>query len=139
MPAWLVYSVAVMLLWGTWAFLPKLSTRTLDARSTLFYQHLGGFLTALIVLSTAKFKLKFDAAGVPWALLTGVLGVLGLLCYLQAVARQSIAVVVMVTALYPIITVSLSVLILKDRITSLQWLGILFALCALACMSWPSR
>ena len=139
MPAWLGYSLGVMVLWGMWAFLPKISTRTLDARSTLFFQHLGGFLTALIVLSTARFKLKFEPSGMAWAMLTGMLGVLGLLCYLQAVARQSIGVVVMVTALYPLITVTLSVLVLKDRITGLQWMGIFFALCALACMSWPSK
>ena len=139
MPAWLVYSIGVMLLWGTWAFLPKISTRTLDAQSTLFFQHLGGFLTALIVVGLVRFRIKVDPAGISWAMLTGMLGVLGLLCYLQAVARQSIAVVVMVTALYPLITVTLSVLILKDKITSMQWLGIVFALCALACMSAPSR
>src|SRR5687768_719187 len=98
MPAWLVYSIGVMLLWGTWAFLPKISTRTLDAQSTLFFQHLGGFLTALIVVGLLRFRIKVDPTGITWAMITGMLGVLGLLCYLQAVARQSIAVVVMVTA-----------------------------------------
>lgn len=76
---------------------------------------------------------------VSWAMLTGMLRALGLLCYLQAVQRQSIAIVAMVTALYPIITVALSVLVLKDKIGEVQWLGILFALCSLACMSWPSK
>jgi transporter family protein len=128
-----------MLLWGTWAFLPKISTRTLDARSVLVFQNLGAFSMALVILASARFKLKFHPAGISWAILTGTLGVLGLLCYLQAVARQSIAIVVMVTALYPVVTVALSVLVLKDRISNMQWLGILFALCSLACMSWPSK
>ena len=139
MPSWLVYCVAVLLLWGTWAFLPKISSRTLDSRSVLFYQNLGGLFMVFVVLATDRFKIKFNLAGVPWALLTGALGVLGLLCYLQAIQRHSIGVVVMVTSLYPMVTVALTVLILKDRISGIQWLGILFAFCSIACMAWPSK
>ena len=139
MPAWLTYSLLVVRLWGLWAFLPKLATRTLDATSVLFYQQVGAAVMAMAVLGSAHFRLKSEPRGIVWAVVTGALGVGGLLCYLQAAARYKISVVVMLTALYPLLTVFLSILILKERIAAIQWLGILFALAAIACMSVPTK
>src|SRR6266550_6678694 len=116
MPAWLIYSFLVVLLWGLWAFLPKLATRTLDAPSVLFYQQVGAVVMSIAVLAAVHFRLKSEPRGIAWAMVTGVLGVAGLLCYLQAAARYRISVVVMLTALYPLLTILLSIVVLKERI-----------------------
>src|SRR5579872_4582162 len=82
---WLFYCILVLLFWGLWAFLPKLATRTLDAPSALLFQQVGAFAAALCILIAVRFKIKLEPRGIAWAVLTGALGVAGLLCYLQAV------------------------------------------------------
>jgi drug/metabolite transporter (DMT)-like permease len=41
--------------------------------------------------------------------------------------------------MYPIITVALSVAILRERINGLQWLGVCFALLAILLLSAPGK
>jgi transporter family protein len=139
LPAWLFYSLLALLFWGFWAFLPKLATKTLDPPTTLFFQQVGAMVMAACVLAAARFRLKIEPSGISWALLTGIVGVCGLLCFLQAAVRYRLSVVVMLTALYPILTMILSVAILREKVTPLQGLGILLALCAIALMSTPSK
>jgi transporter family protein len=139
LPAWLTYSILTLLLWGLWAFLPRLATRTLDPTSTLLFQQMGALIGTLCVLATAGFRFHMEIKGVSWALLTGMLGVFGLLCFLQAVTRYRLSVVVMMTALYPLITVGLSVLVLREKLTALQWLGVALAMTAILLMSTPSE
>jgi len=128
-----------MLFWGLWAFLPKQVMRTLDAPTTLFFQQLGAMTMGLCVLAAVRFRLKIEPMGISLALLTGFLGVCGLVCFFQAVTRYRMSVVIMITALYPIVTLALSVLILREKITGLQWLGILFAVIAIALLSTPTK
>src|SRR5437016_506639 len=106
-PAWLGFSIIAMLLWGLWAFLPRIASRTLDLQTTLFFQQLGAFSMGLCVLAATRFKLKIEPVGIKWAFVTGFLGVCGLLCYFQAISRQRVSVVIMLTALYPLVTLML--------------------------------
>jgi len=139
MPAWIIYCLLVLVFWGVWAFLPKISTMTLDASSTLVYQQIGAAVATVAVLGTTKFRFHSELRGSLLAIATGVLGVLGLLCYLQAVVRYRLSVVVMLTALYPIMTVGLSMAILRERLSALQWLGVAVALVAIFLLSTPSK
>ena len=138
MPSWLVYSVLVILFWGVWAFLPRIAHRTLDTKSVLFFQQMGALAATMVFMSVQRLQLKYDWRGISWAFLTGILGVLGLFCYLQASSRNKLSVVVIMTALYPVLTVTLSIIVLRERLTPLQFLGILFAAVAIVLLSWPS-
>ncbi len=137
--AWFFYCVLALLVWGLWAFLPKLATRTLDVTTTLVFQQFGALIMAVCVLAAARFRLKLDGPGIGWAMLTGFVGVAGLLCFLQAAVRYRLSVVVMLTALYPIVTMVLSLIFLRERITPVQWLGVLCAVAAIVLMSLPGR
>lgn len=136
---WLFYCLAAMVLWGLWAFLPKFSTRHLDTHSALIFQQLGAVAAGLCVLAAMKFRVKVEWTGISYAFLTGVLGVVGLIFYLQAVTRYRLSVVVPVTSMYPVVTILLSLTILREKISPVQWLGVFFALLAIVLISWPSR
>ena len=58
-------------------------------------------------------------------------GSLGALFFLHAVSKQKASIVVTATALYPLITIILACLILKEPITLKQGIGIIFALIAM--------
>lgn len=132
MPSWVGPAVVAFLCWGLWAFLPKLTTRYIDPRSAVVYEALGGLLVAAVVLGLLALRPATDPRGVGLALLTGVLGVAGALAYLLSVVRGPVTLVATVTALYPVLTVALSAVFLREPVTAQQWLGIGLALLAIA-------
>jgi uncharacterized membrane protein len=119
-----------------WSFLPRLATKTLDWRSTLFYQQMGAVAVGVVVLASAKFKLGWEPRGVSWAMLTGACGVCGLLLYLQALTGTAgggnTTGVMMISALYPVIGVGLATVVLREKVSASQVAGVVMAIAALA-------
>ncbi|MFN3544683.1 MAG: EamA family transporter [Thiobacillus sp.] len=132
MPAWTLPAFIAFFAWGLWALLPKITTGILDPRSVLFFQALGAFLTALVVLATLGFRPMLDARAVPLAMLTGALGMAGGLAYLFAISRGPASLVAVVTALYPLLTVALAYAFLGETVSVRQWIGIGLGLVSLA-------
>jgi transporter family protein len=75
-------------------------------------------------------------AGVFWAFLTGILGGVGNLAFFQALVKGgSASVVAPVTALFPMVTVLLALLFLRERLGRLQWVGLALAFVAIYLLS----
>jgi transporter family protein len=68
--------------------------------------------------------------GIIFAVLGGLTGTLGVLFFIIALGKGKVSVIVPLTALYPIITITLGFLILKESITLTQGVGVIFALIA---------
>ena len=87
-------------------------------------------LVAVLLLATRVGRAGTRAA-FRWAGLAGVLGSLGNIAFLAAVRNGELAVVAVITALYPAGTVVLARTILKERFTRTQVLGLGVAAAAL--------
>ena len=135
MTSWLPASLAALLCFGLWGFFPKLAVAYLDPRSALVYQTLGGLLVGLLVLASLKFSPAFHPKGVLFAFLTGMAGVAGTLCFFAAASRGRISLVVSLTALYPLITIALAALFLKEPLTLKHLAGMACALAAILLLS----
>lgn len=135
MPAWLPAALAALVCFGLWGFFPKLAVAYLDHRSVLVYQTLGGLLVGLLVLFSLKLSPAFHPRGLLFALLTGLAGVGGTLFYLAAAERGKISLVVSITALYPLITIVLAALFLKEPLTLKHLAGMICALVAILLLS----
>ncbi len=135
MPPWVVPAALAFLLWGVYAFLPKLTTRYVDAASAVVYHALGGLAVALVVLAVLGFRPAADPRGAGLALVTGMLGVAGALAYLYAVTRGPVGVIATVTALYPVLSIALATLYLHEPLTLRQGVGIALALVAIVLVS----
>jgi len=135
MSSWLPSSLAALLCFGLWGFFPKLAVTYLDPRSASFYQSLGSLLVGLLVLASLKFSPAFHAKGVLFAVLTGMAGVTGTLFFFAAASRGRISLVVSLTALYPLITILLAALFLKEPLTLKHLAGMLCALAAILLLS----
>jgi len=135
MTSWLPASLAALVCFGFWGFFPKLAVAYLDPRSALVYQTLGGLLVGLLVLASLKFSPAFHPKGVLFAVLTGMAGVAGTLCFFAAASRGRISLVVSLTALYPLITIALAALFLKEPLTLKHLLGMVCALAAILLLS----
>ena len=127
MRGWLFNSILALVCFGLWAFLPKIAVKYITPKSALLYEVMGGVLVALIVWSTVGKGIDYDFRGIAPAFLTGVIGYLGMLFFLSAVSIGKVSIIASLTAVYPAVTIILAVIILKEKIGIVQYIGIFLA------------
>jgi transporter family protein len=140
-PAWLFWSLATIVLWGTWGLVSKIASAGVDAYvNQLLYT--AGLAPLLIFVAwtvhrqSAKDRRERRVAGVSWAFLTGILGGVGNIAFFQALVKGGKAsVVAPVTALFPMVTVLLALMFLKERLGRTQWIGLALAFVAIYLLS----
>lgn len=132
---WFPAAVLALFSFGLWGLFTKLAVAHIDSKTALIYQTVGVLIVGLIMLFSMKFKPATDAKGISYALLTGLAYGVGCLFYLMAASKGKIITVVTLTALYPLITILLAYLLLKEGVNFKQWMGILLAFVAIVLMS----
>ena len=140
-PAWLLWSMATIVLWGAWGLVSKIASNGVDVYvNQLLYT--AGLAPLMIFIAWTVWKhspresAKDRRRGVFWAFLTGILGGLGNLAFFQALVKGGEAsIVAPVTALFPMVTVLLAVLFLKERLGRTQWVGLALAFVAIYLLS----
>lgn len=135
MTTWVLPAFFSLISFGLWGLFTKLAVVHIDSKSALVYQTAGVLIIGLITLFTMKFKPATDTKGLSYALLTGLTYGLGCLFYFVAASRGKIVTVVTLTALYPLVTILLAYLLLKEDINFKQCIGIGFAFLAIFLMS----
>jgi transporter family protein len=132
MALWLLLAICCVSFWGVWGFMAKLTTA--KGMHPLALSAISSLTTAL----TAWVAFYF-IGGAPWerssanismALLTGILGSAGAISFFLALQHGRASLVVPLSALYPVITIILSLLILNERPSPIQGLGIALAIVA---------
>ena len=130
-PKWLWLALMSTFWWGLWAFLVKLGSRHLDPfqMQALF---VAGMIPVMgIVLARKRPTHKPDRLGLVYGVLNGVLATLGMLAFYAAMETGRASVVGPVTALFPIVTVAGSALVLHERLNAVQGAGVCLALVAI--------
>ena len=90
----------------------------------------GGLLiTGLIVVAQRRFR-EITAAGIRWGVLTGCIDSLGTMLFVRASQSGRLDEAVVLSSLYPAITVLLARVFLKEHFTPWKFAGILAALAA---------
>jgi transporter family protein len=132
---WQFYAALTWIVWGLWGYLPKRALATLDPRSVLVLEGVGGVLVALTLLLSAGGRIAVDRSGMLAAVATGVCGLGGAYFFLLALQRGKASVIVPFTSLYPLVTLALSVVLLRERPSPANLLGIAFAIAAVILLS----
>ena len=131
MHRWVLWTLLAVLCWGIWALVGKLisvSPALTQALSTI------GLIPVFVALG---FSRKLTASGnrrrgALLAMSAGALTCLGNIAYYDMLSRGAkTATVVPLTALYPLVTVLLAVVLLKERLNRVQSAGIAFSLGAI--------
>jgi transporter family protein len=92
---------------------------------------IGGLPVVLAVLIGIQFKLERSRKGILYGLAVGLLSAAGSMAFFGAFrAGGNASVIATITGLYPMITVILAVIFLRERLTRLQILGLGFATAA---------
>ena len=86
-------------------------------------------ITALIVLLQRNFR-DITAAGVRWGVLTGCIDSLGTMLFVRAGQTGRLDEAVVISSLYPAVTVLLARIVLKEHFTRWRFVGLVAALAA---------
>ena len=138
MSAWLGYSLLVIVLWGIVGLLQKLGTNRVSANSLLIWLMVGYVLLIPWLLSTTRLSdlTPRDTVIGTLAGITNGLGAWYLFASLESGAKASVA--IPLTALNPLLTILLAMIFLSERLTALQWVGIIIAIIAGAMISYET-
>ena len=133
---WFWYSILCVLCWGGWALFSKLGSREIPPQTMQFLFTIGTLPVGIALLAARKFKMERSPRGITYAVLNGTLaGVGGLTLFAAYHTDSNTALITVVTALYPMITVVLAVLLLRERFRLVQVVGLMFALAAIVVFS----
>lgn len=141
LPLWLLWSLLTILLWGLWGLVSKVASSGVDAYTNQLLYTAGlvplmAFAAWVVHRHRAGDSREHRARGAAWAFFTGILGGLGNIAFFQALVKGGKAsIVAPVTALFPMVTVLLAVIVLRERLGRLQWLGLALAFAAIYLLS----
>ncbi len=120
-------------MWGVWGIISKAATGVASGATILVLSTLGVLPAGLMLLLSGNLKRGEDLRlGCVYAFATGVCGSTGNLLMLQSLSSGGDASIVLpLTGMFPLATVILAVVILRERLNGVQVAGIVFAVAAL--------
>ncbi len=134
---WLLFAIVTTVFWGVWGALIEIPEKA-GFPATLGYSvwALTMIPCALAALKVAGWRLERDKRSVLLGSTVGFLGAGGQLLLFEALRSGPAYLVFPIIALYPVVTVALSVTLLKERASRRAWVGIVCALVALPMLSY---
>jgi drug/metabolite transporter (DMT)-like permease len=135
--AWLILAALVFLAWGVQAFFMKFSNETMKAESIFFYMA----LTAVVMIPFAVWMTDFSRP-INWgfkgpylAALIQILNAVGALCLVYAMRYGKAIIVTPLTALAPVLTIIISLIIYGVVPHAVLVTGMVFASAAIYLMA----
>jgi drug/metabolite transporter (DMT)-like permease len=137
MPKWLLYSFASAVCFGVWGFVSKIAADGVPPMQNLILSAAGLVPPALLLLPSIQWRAERSVGrGMLFGFLTGIFGGLGNLSLYAALSGGGKAAVVFpLTAIYPLITVLIAWLLLREQLSRAQLGGIAAALASIIAFS----
>ncbi len=134
---WFLFALITTVFWGVWGALIE-TTEKAGFPATLGYAvwALTMIPCAVIALRVSKIKLEFSRKQIFYGALIGFTGAGGQLILFQALRELPAYLVFPIISLSPLITIILSYAFLKERTNRRGYLGIIFAMTAIALLSY---
>jgi len=134
---WLLYALITMITWGVWG---AFSDQTTLPKNLIYVVWaLSMVPCALAALINIKFKLDVRPKPALLSMAVGLLGAGGQFVLFLALDYAPAYLVMPMISVAPIVTVLLSALFLKERVSRLGVLGIVLAFVALVCFALPDN
>lgn len=119
-----------------WIFFSKLGGNEIPPRTMQYLFNWGGLPVGLLFLALRRFRMEWSPKGITYGLIVGVLSGLGQLALFAAYrGSANTSVVTVISSLYPLVTVILAVIFLRERLTRTQLAGLGFAMIAFVIFS----
>jgi uncharacterized membrane protein len=133
---WFWCAIASSLCWTAWAFTAKLGSREIPPTTMEFISAFGFILVGLGVMGARKIKPEKSSSGKLLALISGLLLAFGGICLFSAYRTgYNASIITSITSLYPVVTVLLALIFLRERLNRVQVVGFFFAAVAILLLS----
>ena len=117
-----------IVMWGLWGFFGKLALQKGMAPITIFLAEVitsvACTVPIVVVLLRSHSLSQFHTSWNVFGVLSGAGLALGLLSYYFALEKTQASLLVPLTAIYPVVSVLLSYAVLHERLSLLQWVGV---------------
>lgn len=122
---WLFWAVMAFVFWGIWAVPSKVAIESIGESDYIFIDSLTMVLIWVpLWLFMEKGRLDRNIRKLSYSATAGTLASIGTVCLFLGIANGQVSIVTPVTSIYPIFTVILARLMLKERLRWLQYLAI---------------
>lgn len=130
-------AIITIVLWGVWGAFIEIPEKA-GFPATLGYSVWAVTLipVSLIALKLISWKLDRDVRSICLGMAAGVMGCGGQLILFQCLRLGPAYIVFPIISLYPVVTVILSVLFLKEKANKRSWIGVSIALVAVVLLSY---
>jgi uncharacterized membrane protein len=136
----LFWTIVTLVSWGVWAILAKELGEALTPSQSQVLSTLGMLpLLAALSLVQGPPAIGNRRRGIALAFASGVVSSLGNIPYYAALGGGNAATVVPLAALYPLVTVLLAVVLLKERLNHVQLCGVVLSLVAIYLFNLPGE
>ncbi len=134
---WLAYALVTTVFWGVWGAFIEIPEKN-GFPATLGYTvwALTMLPCAIVALWVAGWRLEWDRRSILLGSLVGLLGAGGQLVLFETLRLGPAYLVFPIISLYPVLTIILSVSVLKEKASRKAWIGIGFALLAVGLLSY---
>ena len=141
MSGWLRLSMLAMLAYGVWGLVSSLASQNVSPLTLQIVSTVGLFPVAVVLMfSKNVHKSANRNRGILLAMATGIIGGTGNLTLYQALRLGGEASVIFpLTGMYPLVTIMLAQVLLKERLNRIQAVGIALALVAIYLFSVQQR
>ena len=138
LPRWLFYTLLAATFWGVWGVITKVAADAIPPLPNQVLFTLGLVPSAAWAARGRPWNTTSGATtrGLVWGVASGALAAVGNMAVFAAMsAGGRAAIVIPLTSVYPIVTVVLAWLFLKERLNAIQAVGFLIALAAILLLS----
>jgi drug/metabolite transporter (DMT)-like permease len=134
---WLVYAIITTVFWGIWGALIEIPEKA-GFPSTLIYVvwSLTMIPPALVAMHLIGWKFDFRPKSIFLGMTVGILGAGGQLILFKTLAISPAYLVYPFISMSPVVTIALSMILLKERANKFGWGGVILALIAIPLLSY---
>jgi len=134
---WLLFAIITTISWGLWgAFIEIPEKNGFPATLGYVVWSFTMIIPAAVALQRVHWKLETTRKAILHGLLIGISGAAGQVVLFQALRTGPAYLVFPIVSLSPLITILLSILILKEKASAKSWIGIIVALLAIPLLSY---
>jgi drug/metabolite transporter (DMT)-like permease len=134
---WLIFAIITTVFWGVWgAFIETTEQAGFPATLGYVVWSLTMIPPALVALKIIDWKLEYDKRSILLGSVIGFLGAGGQLVLFKVLEIGPAYIIFPIISLSPVVTVLLSLVILKETTNLKGWIGILLALIAIPLLSY---
>ena len=121
-----IFALLCAVAWAFWGMFGKLSTnRGVPPVTLAFLSACASFAVIVGTYAWQRFPTAPTTAGNLYALMSGVCGAIGMLFFSVAIKRGDAAIIVTLSAIYPVFIVLLNPVILQEKLSITHVIGVL--------------